>query len=217
MHWYLMVFFSNSVAFRVLCNPCLFTHSSRIKKMQWNIKTSHSMRSIFKGANALMLGGCLLSRFSLVFLLFLREAASCLSPKQAYIMTTGYHHRVYRVTGFLSSRPNRVFHPLTRKGELLLPRLSSKGVTHSLAGEGVGGTKFRRRDKHSGTLCQLQSLNDYHVQISEIQYNGEFSRQQKWRANTNVPCLCNFAGDCLPTAVQISDKKRQGLGPVTLA
>jgi len=90
-------------------------------------------------------------------------------------------HRVYRVPGFLSSRPNWVLHPLTCKGELLLPRLSSKGETHSLAGEGGGGTKFRRRDKHSGTLCQLQSLNGYHVQISEIQYNGEFSPQQKFK------------------------------------
>jgi hypothetical protein len=31
--------------------------------------------------------------------------------------------------------------------------------THSLAGEGGGGSRlFRRRDRHSGTLCILKSL-----------------------------------------------------------
>jgi hypothetical protein len=33
----------------------------------------------------------------------------------------GLHHRVYRVSGFLSSRPNWVRHPLTLYGVLLFP------------------------------------------------------------------------------------------------
>ncbi len=47
------------------------------------------------------------------------------------------HHRVYRVPGFLSSRPNWVC--------CSSPPLSPRGETHPLAGEGGWGTLFRRR------------------------------------------------------------------------
>ncbi len=47
-------------------------------------------------------------------------------------------HRVNRVPGFLSSRPNWVPPPLTRKEVLLLPLW------------------VRRRDRHLGTLCILR-------------------------------------------------------------
>jgi hypothetical protein len=51
-----------------------------------------------------------------------------------------FEHRVYRVPGFLSSRPKWVPHPFIRKGLLLLPTLRPRGEgVHSLAGEGVGG------------------------------------------------------------------------------
>jgi hypothetical protein len=46
-------------------------------------------------------------------------------------------HRVYRVPGFLSSRPNWVPHPLTR--ECCSPPLDPSEETHSLAGEGLAG------------------------------------------------------------------------------
>ncbi len=65
-------------------------------------------------------------------------------------------HRIYRVPGFRSSRPNWIPHPLTRKGVLLL-----LGETRSLAREGVWGTQFRRRDRHPGTLCILWSFYIY--------------------------------------------------------
>ncbi len=46
-------------------------------------------------------------------------------------------HRVYRVPGFLSSRPNGVPTPLTHK-RVLLP-LWVQGGIHTHLGEGVGG------------------------------------------------------------------------------
>ncbi len=46
-------------------------------------------------------------------------------------------------------------HPLTRKGVLLLPPLGQRGRHTRLMGRGCGGTQFRRRDSHSGTLCIL--------------------------------------------------------------
>ncbi len=51
----------------------------------------------------------------------------------------GILHRVYRVPGFLSSRPDWVHpppQPLTRKRVFLPP--GSKGETNSLAGDAVG-------------------------------------------------------------------------------
>jgi hypothetical protein len=56
--------------------------------------------------------------------------SECVSP---HYHTSHYHtYRVNRV-------PNRVPHPLTRKGVLLLPPLAPGMETQSLAGEGVGG------------------------------------------------------------------------------
>jgi hypothetical protein len=46
--------------------------------------------------------------------------------------------------------------PLTRK-RVLLPLFGSKGDTLACGGRG-GGTQFRRRDRHPGTLCILYSL-----------------------------------------------------------
>jgi hypothetical protein len=50
--------------------------------------------------------------------------------------------RIYRMPGFLFSRPNMSPHPLTPKEVSFLPTGSPRGETHSLA----GGTQFRRRD-----------------------------------------------------------------------
>jgi hypothetical protein len=44
-------------------------------------------------------------------------------------------------------------HSLTRESECCSPFLGPRGETHSRAGE--GGTQFRRRDRHFGTLCIL--------------------------------------------------------------
>jgi hypothetical protein len=35
------------------------------------------------------------------------------------------------------------------------PSFCLMGETHSLSGERGGGTQFRQRDRHSGTLCKL--------------------------------------------------------------
>jgi hypothetical protein len=45
--------------------------------------------------------------------------------------------RIYRVSGFVYSRPNWV--PPNTKGLLILPHLGPRGESHWLAGEGVGG------------------------------------------------------------------------------
>ncbi len=62
------------------------------------------------------------------------------------LITKGGGHRVYRVPGFLSSRPNWVplpFHP--QESTATLPPLWGPRGTHSFAGEG-GYPKFRRWD-----------------------------------------------------------------------
>jgi hypothetical protein len=59
-----------------------------------------------------------------------------------------WHHRVYRVPGFLFSRPNWV--PSSPLSECVSPHPplgSWGGVTHA-CGVGSGGTQFRRRDRH---------------------------------------------------------------------
>ncbi len=54
------------------------------------------------------------------------------------------------------NRPNWV-HPFPqRQANVAPPSFGTKGVTNWLAGK--GGTQFRRRYCHSGTLCKLQSL-----------------------------------------------------------
>jgi hypothetical protein len=65
----------------------------------------------------------------------------------------------------------------TCKVVLLLPPFCPMGETHSLAGEGVGGTQFRRRDKHSGTVNYNPSLvesyafytkSDFYLSICKV-------------------------------------------------
>ncbi len=58
-------------------------------------------------------------------------------------------HRVYRVPGFLSSSPNR---PPTPS-----PLWVQGGDTLAYGGGG-GRTQFRRRDRHSGTLCTAKKF-----------------------------------------------------------
>ncbi len=66
----------------------------------------------------------------------------------SYMLNQTYFcdHRVYRVPGFFSSRPNWVPTPPH-------PLLPCGGGTHSLAGERVGGSQFGRVrvDRHCGT------------------------------------------------------------------
>jgi len=40
------------------------------------------------------------------------------------------------------------------------PQDPSGGETHSLAGEGAGGTQFRRKDRNSSTLCTYNPFTD---------------------------------------------------------
>ncbi len=53
---------------------------------------------------------------------------------------------------FFSSRPNWDYPTPSPAGERVLPPFGSGGGTHSLAGEEVGGSQFRRGDRHCGTL-----------------------------------------------------------------
>ncbi len=58
-----------------------------------------------------------------------------------------YIYRVYRVPGFLSSRPNWLLTTLHPQASVAPPFGSIGGAAHSLAGEGP-----IRRDGHSSTL-----------------------------------------------------------------
>ncbi len=60
-------------------------------------------------------------------------------------------HRVDRLLGFFSSRPN--WDPSHPQESVFHPPLVPGGGTHSLAGEGGGeGSQLRRGDRHCGTL-----------------------------------------------------------------
>ncbi len=59
------------------------------------------------------------------------------------------NHRVYRVSGFLSSRPNRVPHPLNRKRVLLPPPIGSKGGDTLACGGGRGEDLISTQDRHT--------------------------------------------------------------------
>ncbi len=51
-----------------------------------------------------------------------------------------------KVSGFVSSRLNWVPPPPHPQESVAPPSFRPKGETHSLAGEGLGGTQSRRRD-----------------------------------------------------------------------
>ncbi len=62
----------------------------------------------------------------------------------------GVEHRVFRVPGFLSSRPNWV--PPSRHPQAsVAPPLWVQGGRHCRLLGKEWGTQFRRRDRHSGT------------------------------------------------------------------
>jgi hypothetical protein len=65
-------------------------------------------------------------------------------------------HRVYRVPGFLSSRPNWLPRsPLPQASVALVPLWFQEGGDTPAGGRGAGGSQFgRRKDRHSvsGTL-----------------------------------------------------------------
>jgi hypothetical protein len=58
-------------------------------------------------------------------------------------------HRVDRVLGFFSSR---LLHPPHPHARVFPPPLVQGGDIHSLAGEGMGGSQFRRENRRCGTL-----------------------------------------------------------------
>jgi hypothetical protein len=60
--------------------------------------------------------------------------------------------RVDGVPGFLSSRPNWLPPPPHPQVSVAPPFGPRGRGTYSLGGEGVGGSQFVRRDRHSGTL-----------------------------------------------------------------
>jgi hypothetical protein len=62
------------------------------------------------------------------------------------------HSTLYRLPGFLSSRPNRITPPPHPQGSVAPPPFGSKGGDTFACGGGGGWTQFRRRDKHSGIL-----------------------------------------------------------------
>jgi hypothetical protein len=86
------------------------------------------------------------------------STGSCLSLSfccEGSWKVVGVDHRLYRVPGLPSSRPNWI-PPLPHRNRVLLSPFGSKGGdTLAYGGVGVGRTQFRRRDRHSGTQCIL--------------------------------------------------------------
>jgi len=91
-------------------------------------------------------------------------------------------HRVYRVPGFRSIRPNWLLRPLTHKQVLSPPPpLWFQGGGDTLSrGRGGGGSLFGRRDRSSGTLGIVWSL--YFPLLMAVMY---------WICKmTHVHCTC---------------------------
>ncbi len=84
---------------------------------------------------------------------------------------TVHTHRVYRVPGFLSSRPNWVLPNTSTARVLLLPPLSPRGQTVTYAyGRGGGGPNSEERDRHPGTPYYNPSpihSNDFSLRITQ--------------------------------------------------
>ncbi len=65
-------------------------------------------------------------------------------------------HRIFRVPGFLSSRPNLVPSPPHPQWSVAPAAFGFRGKHTRSRGRGWWDpTQFRRRDRHSGTLCML--------------------------------------------------------------
>jgi hypothetical protein len=90
--------------------------------------------------------------FYLLFI-FERQGNTAVATIYLYYWLNTQNHRVYRVPGILSSRPNWV--PPTPPARECCPStlFVQKGRHTRFLGRGCEGTQFRRRDRHSGTLC----------------------------------------------------------------
>ncbi len=100
---------------------------------------------------------------------------------------------VYRMPGFLYSRPNWV--PPSPTRSVAPPPFGSKVGRHTLLGGRSGGTQFRRRDRQSGTLCTLYNilfkyLKTTHFHAKKCRINCVDPRKYvhqwwaKWRIST---------------------------------
>jgi hypothetical protein len=72
-----------------------------------------------------------------------------------YCRAKGGGHRVGRVLSFFSSRQNWESPTPLAAGECLPPPFGPEGRAHSLAGEELGESQFRRGDMHCGALCTV--------------------------------------------------------------
>jgi hypothetical protein len=76
------------------------------------------------------------------------------------------YHRVDRVLGFFSSRPHWNSPTPSPAGECVPPPFGWGGGAHSLAGEWLGESQFRRGDRHCSTLGIYVLFALYCTQIS---------------------------------------------------
>jgi hypothetical protein len=115
-----------------------FLGKSRIEFSKKNIFNPNVLRNVFLYLGALPGTLFYFTNFSYsTYLVHYSSQPPKLSVKLPHL--GNFIHRVYRAPGFLSSRPNWI--PLTTStaSECYPPSFGSKGETHSLAGEGVGG------------------------------------------------------------------------------
>jgi hypothetical protein len=80
---------------------------------------------------------------------------------------------LYRVLGFLSSRPNWVPPPPYTQESVAPPLYGPNGGDTLACGGVSGGTQFRRRDRHYGTLVILYNPS---TGLSNCQENPKISK-----------------------------------------
>jgi hypothetical protein len=88
------------------------------------------------------------------------------SIEMAERLVKGQDHRVDRLLGFFSSRPNWD-HPLSHPQASVSPPLWFLGEAYSLGGEGVWGSQFGRGDRH----CRTLSINEL---CNQTEYKGKY-------------------------------------------
>ncbi len=87
---------------------------------------------------------------------------------------TYHQHRVGRVLSFFSSRPNWDSLSPLAAGECDPPTFGKGGRAHSLAGEELGESQFRRGDIHCGALYTVYKPTSLYHRDWKMRVNSTF-------------------------------------------